>query len=92
VADPVRFEISLADGLWRVSREGDAPASFSHAEEAVHEAVGRAHAIIHTGEPAEVWLYPQDGQAIEVDLSEPMRVAHAEEERSAVVPDRGPSA
>lgn len=94
MAQPVQIEIHLREGVWSISRDGREVHVFGHADEAIHEAVRLARDLIHTGEPAEVRL-ETEGKMIEVDLSEPARVATpsgADDERSAIVPDRGPSA
>ncbi|RAK52993.1 hypothetical protein [Phenylobacterium deserti] len=94
MAQPVQLEIRVRNGAWILQRDGDDVRPYGHADEAVHDAVRLAHDLIHTGQPAEVRLEAAAGKLIEVDLAEPGRVAGADggEERSAVVPDRSPSA
>ncbi|HEX2561784.1 DUF2188 domain-containing protein [Phenylobacterium sp.] len=93
MADPVQIEIRLREGVWMLTREGDDVRPYGHADEAVHEAVRLAHDLIHTGQPAQVRIEAADGKVIEVDLDEPERVAApGDDERAAIVPDRGPSA
>lgn len=93
MAQPVLFEIQVRDGTWRLVRDGDEVRAFGHVEEATHEATGLARALIHTGQPARVLVQAAEDRTIEIDLDEPMRVATpGEDEASAVVPDRGPSA
>ena len=93
MAQPVQIEIRLREGLWVLSRDGREVHAFGHADEAIHEGSRLARDLIHTGEPAEVRV-EADGKMIEVDLSEPRRVAapDADNAISAIVPDRGPSA
>jgi hypothetical protein len=93
VPDPVVFDIAVADGAWRLSRDQDPVRAYGHADLAVHEAVRLAQALVHTGQPAEVRLHSANGAVIQVDLDEPRRVATpGDDEASAIVPDRGPSA
>lgn len=93
MAEPVQLEIRVNNGAWMLSRDGEDVRPYGHADDAVHDAVRLARDLIHTGQPAQVRL-EAEGRLIEVDLSEPGRVAGADgaEERSAVVPDRGTSA
>jgi hypothetical protein len=93
MADPVLIEIRPENGAWRMLRDGSPVRSYGHADLAVHDAVRLAHDLIHSGEPAQVRLEAAEGKVIEVDLDEPARVATpGEDESSAIVPDRGPSA
>lgn len=93
MADPVQIEIRLREGVWMLSRDGGDVRPYGHAEDAVHEAVQLAHDLIHTGQPAQVRMEAADGKMIQVDLDEPERVAApGDDERAAIVPDRGPSA
>jgi len=93
VAEPVQIEIRVRNGAWMMTRDGEDVRPYGHADDAVHDAVRLAHDLIHTGQPAQVRL-EAEGKVIEVDLAEPARVAGADggDERSAVVPDRSPSA
>lgn len=92
MAEPVHIEIRLREGAWVILRDGREVRAYGHVDEATHDAVRLAHDLIHTGEPAEVRVEAGDGAMIQIDLSEPQRVARGAEETSAVVPDRGPSA
>jgi hypothetical protein len=94
VPEPIQIEVRRREDVWVLSREGREVHLFSHADEAIHEGVGIARALIHTGQPAEVHV-EAEGKLISVDLAEPERVAEpdgADDEVSAIVPDRGPSA
>jgi hypothetical protein len=90
--DPVRFEIVLRDQMWLLTRDGRELHSFGRAERAVHEAVSIARELRRSGEPAAVYLEPKEGVWIEITDDDPETAARAEEERSAVVPDRSTNA
>lgn len=93
MAVPVQIDIRLREGVWMLTRDGDEVRPYGHADDALHDAVQLARDLIHTGQPAQVRIETADGKAIDVDLSEPERVAApGDDERAAIVPDRGPSA
>lgn len=94
MAQPVQIEVQNRGDVWAISRDGREVRRFSHADEAVHEAARLARELIDTGEPAEVRIETDRGM-IAVDLTESARLARPEDpndEASAVIPDRGPSA
>lgn len=91
MAQPAQIEIRLRQGAWRMTRDGGEMRAFGHADEAVHEAVRFARELIHTGQPAQVRLHA-DGRTIDVDISEPERVAApGDDEKAAITPDRSRS-
>ncbi|HEY9216778.1 MAG TPA: hypothetical protein VIO94_01925 [Phenylobacterium sp.] len=93
MAEPVQIEIRLREGVWMMIRDGETVRPYGHADEAIHEASALGRQLIHTGQPAQVRVETADGGMIEVDLDEPERVAApGDDEVSAIVPDRGPSA
>jgi hypothetical protein len=92
---PVRFEITLADKMWVLTRDGRFVHQYGHAERAVHEAAEIARELRRSGEPAVVYLEPKEGSWIEITDDDPPTAeadAEAQDERAAVVPDRSPSA
>lgn len=92
---PVRFEITLRDKVWVLTRDGRPLHEYGHAERAVHEAAEMARELRRTGEPAAVYLEPKDGTWIEITDDEPPpsdAEAQMQDERAAVIPDRSPSA
>lgn len=90
---PVQIEIRLREGAWVLTRDEQDVRVYGHVDDATHDAVRLAHDLIHTGEPAEVRVEAAGGKLIDIDLSEPARVAQpGGDEVSAIVPDRGPSA
>jgi hypothetical protein len=92
MAEPVKIEIRLREGDWALIRNGRAVRRYGHVDEATHDAVRLARDLIHTGEPAEVWVDAGEGKMIRVDLTERRRAAQpGADEICAVVPDRGPS-
>lgn len=67
--DPVQLVIAPHAGLWRLSEGGEAGRSFSHVEQATHEAVRRARELDATGQPAEVWVEAAEGKRIGVEVT-----------------------
>ena len=66
--DPVQLEIAAHAGLWRMSESGEPGHSFSHLEQATHEAVRRARELGDTGQPAEVWVEAAEGKRLRIDV------------------------
>jgi hypothetical protein len=85
------FDIILRNGVWVLSRDDQHLHDYGHADRAVHEAASLARELRRTGQPAVVRLQTGDGRLIEVTDDDPPP-AMAEDERSAVIPDRSPNA
>ena len=67
--DATQIVIAPHAGLWRVSEGGEAGHSFSHLEQATHEAVRRARELDESGAPVEVWVEAASGKRVAIDTS-----------------------
>ena len=80
MSDPVQLVIAPHAGLWRMT-EADTPGhSFSHLEQATHEAVARARELQSAGQPAEVWVEAAQGKRVSIDTAP--EVTQEDERRS----------
>jgi hypothetical protein len=71
MSQPVIFEISTHNGQWCLHKDGVALHDYSHADRAVHEAVGLARELEHSGQPVQILLKAKDGKTIEITTDTP---------------------